>query len=961
MRYFSLLFRQCCLLCLFHSCLFISSLKAQSWEEWRARVDSLAEKGRFADAFALTGSLIQRAEADSGKTSDAYIGSLTLAGEMAIQADKSKEAEPLLLQARSLLEQIGKTRTESYVDVIHDLSEVYRRTDRFAQGLAILEQERKLVLEMNGNQSDEYTDCLNSIGTVKMEAGDYESAEKVLLEAYSLSKQLGQKSTTLLYLLNNLGELYRNLEQYVQAEPYFEEAIALRKARFGTDHPTYIVALNNLTVLYQSMGNYQRAIELGNVVLSHCERITPQTQSHAYALSNLALTYQLAGHNEQQADTLFRQALVMLASKNGATSLDYIGVQNNQAALYYQESRLKEALPINEQLYQYIVKDRQHRLYPLYTFNLGKVYARMNRFAEADTLFRSSLQEQAKKAGRMSSSYIHYLGQYANSLRLQRRYTTAIDSLTTAQQLLESMLSYTQTTLTTQRRTAFQASQRLNDNLMLSIAVETYLHERSPKSAALAYQTALMVKGTVLNEYVKQAQFLNTTPDTVLRQAYKAWTATQKRVSIQYALPVSKRRQLDSLETKSEQLEKAVARRSAPFRQARQAISTTWQDVQKALQPTDAAVEFSQFKYHTGYRQLVDSTIYVAAVLRPGWAAPRLVPLTDEKKLAELLKQPVENQQPGKVALLRSKTQVLTNTGQLARGEALYAMLWQPLDSLLSGVRQVWVSPSGLVHTISLAALPLPESAPGRPLHCLADRYVLRQVGSTRSVAVVAGPTKPARTVLLLGGVDYGAKAGASAWPALPGTQQEVTAIGALWGASATVVTGQQATKTRLSIGTAIPPDVLHLATHSFFRANELITQTDPVLTKSGIVLAGANKPEADTTAGQPGMLSGLEFVDLNLAGTQLVVLSACETGLGDIRGSEGVFGLQRAVKMAGAKNLLMSLWPVPDGPTSQFMIAFYRNWKQPNATLHGAFAQTQKQFRQQYPPAIWAAFVLVE
>ncbi|WP_310587302.1 CHAT domain-containing protein [Fibrella aquatilis] len=389
--------------------------------------------------------------------------------------------------------------------------------------------------------------------------------------------------------------------------------------------------------------------------------------------------------------------------------------------------------------------------------------------------------------------------------------------------------------------------------------------------------------------------------------------------------------------------------------------------MQKALKPAEATIDYAHFRFHDGYK-LTDSVLYIALVLRPGWLAPKLVPLTHEKALASLLKDGPSLLTTSQLGLLRARTQTVTNTGQLAQGEALYRTIWQPLDSLLKGVKQVWVSPSGLLHKVAFAALPLSGKVPG----FLADRYSVRVVGSTRIVATSASRTaKSPRTALLIGGAYYGvdsAKPAAEAWPALPGTQQEVNTIAALWGASATVVTGQRATKTQLQQALATTsPDVLHLATHSFFRAlteqrtDFIRPASDPVLLRSGVVMARANVPGTDSLNPDNGILSGLELANLNLTNTELVVLSGCETGLGDIRGSEGVFGLQRAVKMAGAKNLLMSLWPVPDEPTSQFMIAFYRNWKIPNTTLAQAFANTQRAFRQRYPPAVWAAFVLVE
>lgn len=112
----------------------------------------------------------------------------------------------------------------------------------------------------------------------------------------------------------------------------------------------------------------------------------------------------------------------------------------------------------------------------------------------------------------------------------------------------------------------------------------------------------------------------------------------------------------------------------------------------------------------------------------------------------------------------------------------------------------------------------------------------------------------------------------------------------------------------------------------------------------------------------EDGVLTAFEVSQMNLSNTELVVLSACETGLGDIQGSEGVFGLQRAFKIAGAKYIMMSLWQVPDKETSEFMISFYNNWLDKKMDIRTAFQTTQKEMRAMYKdPYLWAGFVLVE
>ena len=186
---------------------------------------------------------------------------------------------------------------------------------------------------------------------------------------------------------------------------------------------------------------------------------------------------------------------------------------------------------------------------------------------------------------------------------------------------------------------------------------------------------------------------------------------------------------------------------------------------------------------------------------------------------------------------------------------------------------------------------------------------------------------------------------------------------------------------------TGISPRVLHIATHGYFfpnpksstkndAADPVFKTSDHPMIRSGLILAGGNQAWKTGKPFKPGMEDGIltayEISQMNLSNTELVVLSACETGLGDIQGNEGVYGLQRAFKIAGAKNLIMSLWQVPDFQTQELMTAFYKKWlpaaaeakagKTEKMSIREAFRAAQKEMREKYQhPYFWAGFVLVE
>jgi CHAT domain-containing protein len=220
-------------------------------------------------------------------------------------------------------------------------------------------------------------------------------------------------------------------------------------------------------------------------------------------------------------------------------------------------------------------------------------------------------------------------------------------------------------------------------------------------------------------------------------------------------------------------------------------------------------------------------------------------------------------------------------------------------------------------------------------------------------------------------------------WGALPSTSREADYVSALLreaGFSTEVQKGLSASEERIKkMGTSgRSPRILHLATHGFafpdppknpskdlIDAEPTFKLLDDPMLRSGLVLAGVNhywKNKRPLGNFEDGALVAYELCDLDLRNTELAVLSACLTGQGDVVGSEGVYGLQRAFRIAGAKFLIVSLWQVPDSQTLELMRLFYQNWLEKKESLRDAFDHAQQAFRKNNPsPFVWAGFVLVE
>ena len=380
-----------------------------------------------------------------------------------------------------------------------------------------------------------------------------------------------------------------------------------------------------------------------------------------------------------------------------------------------------------------------------------------------------------------------------------------------------------------------------------------------------------------------------------------------------------------------------------------------------------------------------------------------MIPLCEARQLDSLLKKEATTD-ANFIRKLYRGAEVINPAKTFSYGSRLYELIWKPLDSLLTKGDKVYYTPSGLLHQIALAAIPFSKDT------LLSDRYDLNPLSSMAGLLKESSfkETKP-ESMILFGGIKYDAlekdltalvKKDTSAqafvsrslssdlirgnnWNFLPGTLTETQFIASIAKTNKIEVRSYYGLtaleETYKKIGFGKSPQVLHISTHGFFFPDPKINKKDNQsireegaevfkysnnpLNRSGLLFAGAN----NTWGGNPipniedGILTSYEVSNVALSNTQLVVLSACETGLGDIKGSEGVYGLQRAFKMAGAEYLMMSLWKVPDAETSEFMIAFYNSWFN-GKSIPLAFNYTQKLMKKKYPkdPYKWAAFVLV-
>ena len=894
----------------------------------------------------------------------------------------------MIERARKIAQAAFGEKNEHIGRCLYHQGRTYYHAGKDVDAEVYFSQALVLQQEVQGKGNVDYAASLTGLANVYLRTGRYEQAEPLCIEAKEIREQvLGRDHPAFANALNNLANLYRYLGQPEKAEPLYLLSRDLREKLLGREHPEFAASLHNLASLYGEMGLYQQAEAMHLECVAITEKAYGKDHSeYAFSLENLALLY-IDLEQFIKSERLHLECLAIQEAAIGKEHPEYIITLSNLADLYRKLNRKSEAITRYQELLEILerVDGRDHPAYATALNNMGVLYWYEGDIKKAENLFLECLHIRKRILDTDHPDYTNSLVNLAETAEVQQRFDEADRLLAEAaglqQRRLAKGLSFlSENELAEYARQVEYAGIKMQSQVFRRVAAKQPLGQLP----GLCFDNALFYKGYLLSAAIR----LNTLAASDLQAV--EWNsqlkAYRRQLAKEYTLPMEERdsARIAELETLASNAEKTLAQQVAGYGQAlRQA---DWKMVQEQLQPGEAAVEFIRFELD--FPHPTDSVLYAALVLRPGDIQPQVVPLFEEKQLsrvsdARLAYQLPEGSEPS--LEIRGVQPVRTDTFI-----DLYQMIWQPLVALLAGTTTVYYAPAGILHRISLDAIPLD------PVRYLADRYRFVRLGSTRTLALpdATGDFHPGLPAALFGGISYDAitnvetvqdvSHGASGrsrswggenWPYLPGTASEVQAIAPVLkkaGYNVRVFTGADAHEAQFKSFSAeqAAPAILHLATHGFFlppSAGEAVgLRANQPLMRSGLLLAGANaawqsgKPTEGAT--EDGILTAYEIAQMNLKNTGLVVLSACETGLGDIAGSEGVYGLQRAFKIAGARYLIMSLWKVPDEQTAVLMTRFYENWLEQDMPVPEAFRVAQQEFRATgLAPEAWAGFVLLE
>ena len=826
----------------------------------------------------------------------------------------------------------------------------------------------------------------NNLAIALYELNDYTGSEnRFRLALRSYEAALGDDHPEVAKTSSNLATVVAESGDLSGARLLYERALATQERRQGRDHPDVALGLNNLADIYYRLGDYPQARALFERALSILERAFGAEHTRvAMALGNLAEVRVRQG-DHAAAEPLYERALKIREKTMGPQHASLVYTLTGFAELRRrtgdrERSRelFERALAIGEQAF-----GAEHPMVAAALQGLGDLYLDQGDLANAEPRIVRALEIRRQVLGDDHAAVAESHAALALVLARSGRRTEAFAASLEAERVAREHLQVTSQALS-ERSALTYANRRVSGaNIALSLL------EASPNVPSgmkqRVWDAVMRSRGAILEEVASRHRLAAGATDPELARLAADLTAARARLGgllARSAADPPSRERVEEAARDRDRAERALAERSLLFRTERQRARAGLDTVLAALPSDGALVAFAKFSRQRTTAIARDGDAYIAYVARADGSEPVVVPLGD----AARIESAASRWRSGITAEIESG-RATARSERLHRtiGIELRRLIWDPLQPSLQRIPRIFLVADGLLHMVNLMALPRDRGG-----FLLEDAPLVLSLSTERDI--LPSEDEHGSGLLIVDNPDYQRKPPEPHGRApsrctdlqsldfaqLPETQREADEVAALWASA-----GDAGKTTRLSGASATEAAVkrsvkgvrvVHFATHGFFlgawcddgSVNDGSTSAAPLLL-AGLALAGANRSRPRAPGEEDGILMAEEIAALDLRGVELAVLSACDTGVGLLAGSEGLFGLRRVMQIAGARTVIATLWPVDDRTTRTWMSAVYQSRfgkLRPTgeavrlATLD--LLQARRQRGESTHPAYWGPFIAV-
>lgn len=935
-----------------------------------------------------------------------------LNGVILYQTDKYSEARPYIVDAISFLDanqnELSDPNLTRFLQIYYYAPDIDYKLGAKKNTLVKSLEHAKYIYEIAGATSDTvYSWIISDLNAIQNSnidvaadalnlfmAGDYVNAIPLLQNVIGYYKANRQADYVhLASWLKSLGMAYMYVGDYQNSEKTYASAIQLLESHNLQDEKAYRIILDALAVLYVQLQNYAKAIAYNTQAKTLYEKALDFGEDYVRCVSNCALCHNGLGHNttaKMMLDVALRQAKRNLS--------DTTAISSSLMELNQLSDRKLEVSSLDS---KYFI---QTRILPYVTLlsNSATVYSDLGYFSDALRAIKESIKvseeyelKEASPYNNMGMLYF-YKSKFPQSVEwFLKSYELCKTPYESDEIGMNTALGLYLSNDSTAATFCSDISEKMRNNIQDMFAFmsgeeraiywkhfENYL----PVLNLIIYESGnIDAFGTIYDNILEAKGLLlrstNAIRDAVLNSGNETDIADYIRIGeLKQQLLNEKDDETQSeIKNEIEAIDKRLTQHVNAYADFNSSKNINWEQVRDALSKDDAAIEFYNIPLIWGLDsiQTMDGEPrYCAVLLRKDYKYPHIIPLCKESQLEEL------------------------DTEDLYETDSIYKLIWQPLEEELKEVRNIYFAADRELHKIGIEYAPISEN------ENIGDRYNLFRLSSTRVLAENKTKSKK-ESAVLYGGLkydlgkdeliaesrsgDYHPTSSSRAFTAensrygvkyLPGTLKEVEEISQNFSSTPRLITDIRGTEESFKSLAGSSTDIIHLATHGFFwseddaHKRDYVTFLNPsnrssqsnedkALMRSGLFFSGANiglKGETLPDDVEDGVLTALELSNINLGNVDMVVMSACESGLGETSG-EGVFGLQRGFKLAGANTLLMSLWKVDDEATKLLMTEFYKNYLSGKSKRHSLqLAQQWLRNSTKYSdPEYWAAFILLD
>ncbi len=890
-------------------------------------------------------------------------------GEVAWRKGNFRAADSLYQVVIGSYETGNRSRDGYYANALHNLVASSQSQGKFNDALSWVRRSVSARRNLYGQSSLSYGGELENEAVLRMRLGDLVGAKVALDSALHIYEQAaGKESLEFANGLMTLGRYHQVTGDYTRAEPYLKNAREIIRTKKGVSSPEFAGVQNSLALLYQTLGNHRDA----EAALKEAKAIYERTlgtsdPEYATVVQNLAALYQLEGAYDR-AEPLQREALEIDRKTLGDRHPQYAITLQNLATLCQKLGRKEEAKGMLETVLQLTAQNfgMKHPSYITTLSNLAALYQDQGNFVLAETTWKKSVELRKEVLGEDHPDYARSLYGLAGVYHAQGQWEKAKVYYEPVVEKYLKQLEEFFPALSEKEKGAFYAKIKPVFDAYQDFYVQYLYHLPAERDVTIGklYDLQLGTKAILLNSTNKVRARILSSGDPGLQALFRDWVTTKEQLVRYYSASQEERLKLGmnltQLETHANEVEKQLSSRSDAFRSQVDKERVGWIDVRKSLADGEVAVEILRVRK----KYTKDSVYYVGMILKKESTAPELVTW----KLGAQMES--------------RKFKYHRNTIKHHVNDTVsFAFYWKPIQERVKPGSTVFLSCDGVFNKVNFNSL---YDAAARRF--VIDDYRLHLLSNTRELIERASVTKTSENSgVLFGFADFNLGAAdvvshsskrnlarsmgfeGESIPVLPATEKEVDEIASLLGRNAWKAQNfKRSDATEDNLKKSVNPKLIHIATHGFFLSDVDLDDSENSelaqnpLFRSGVLLAGAGVDRDESLRLEDGVLTAYEAMNLNLDQTELVVLSACETGLGEVRNGEGVYGLQRSFLVAGANTVLMSLWQVDDVATQELMNAFYAFWLT-GIEKHEAFRKAQLQMKEKYQiPYFWGAFVLI-